>query len=439
VPEQLHQSTPIESNDAQRDLVFVLPHLGPGGAQRVASLLLNYWQEHGVSPAVLTLYRNPDAYRLHPRILREDFAPNDGPRDDKLLARLYFHLEAHLSEEYSSAANRVLRDLTKLLLDGLRSVRAVRASVLNRLSPNRGESYAERRVAWLRSRLQALSPKVVVSFVGSTNIQTLIAARELSVKVVISERNDPALQLLDPPWENMRPLVYPEADIVTANSAGALITMQSYVPAEKLRQVANPLEIRACPQSEARRQQRLIVVARLVQQKAVDVLIHAFARLATLAPDWELDIVGDGPQRPQLQHQAANLGVVERIHFHGHVSDPFPLLCRAGIFVLPSRFEGMPNSMLEAMACGLAVIVSNASPGPLELIRHEQTGLVFPVDDVDALAAAAHKLIVDDTLRIRLGRAALDVAADMAVPVVVAKWESLMREVGLDLQRSEAD
>jgi glycosyltransferase involved in cell wall biosynthesis len=168
------------------------------------------------------------------------------------------------------------------------------------------------------------------------------------------------------------------------------------------------------------------------------VLLEAFARIARKAPAWQLDIVGDGPLRSQLQLQASALGVEAQTHFHGHVPDPFPLLYRASVFVLPSRFEGMPNSMLEAMACGLTVIVSNASPGPLELIRDEDTGLVFPVDDVDALAAAMCKVIEDALLRERLAEAAARVTASMALPVVAAHWEGLFREIGVELPPSRS-
>jgi len=418
------------------DLLVVVPHLGAGGAQRVVSLLVNYWYDSGLRPAVLTLYGQADAHPLNPAIPRDDFAANDMDSGERTwLANRYLAAESRLTNA-GSAGLRTMRWLTEGLLASMRAVRQARAFVLTRRSLQGDESYAAKRVQWLRGRFEAFKPRVILSFVGSTNIQTLLAARDLGIKVLISERNDPALQQLDVPWETMREQIYPEADIVTANSAGALRTMQRYIVAEKLRQVANPLDVPPPPATLERRQNRLVLVARLVPQKGVDVLLEAFARVAREAPTWQLDIVGDGPLRPQLEAQASALDIGAQTRFYGHVTDPFPLLYRASVFVLPSRFEGMPNSMLEAMACGLAVIVSDASPGPLELIRDEDTGLVFPVDDVDALAKTMRRVINDGLLRARLAQAATLATATMALPVVAAQWEELVRELGVELPAS---
>jgi glycosyltransferase involved in cell wall biosynthesis len=90
----------------------------------------------------------------------------------------------------------------------------------------------------------------------------------------------------------------------------------------------------------------------------------------------------------------------------GVVPDPVPLFQSAAIFVLPSRYEGMPNALVEAMTCGLPVVVTDSSPGPLELLRHGINGLVVPGDNAPAMAEAIERLIRDATLRDRLGQAA---------------------------------
>ena len=410
------------------DRLLVIPHLGAGGAQRVATLLLNEWQSQGIRCGVITLFPAEDAYELDPAILREDFVPGsdlDNARDP--LARLYFRLEDQL-ESKAGSGTRIKRALAHLGLASMRLVRRVRAFILIHFFV---EWVAARssRVRRLRKRFEELNPPVIISFLGATNIQTLIAARGLAPQVLISERNDPALQRLDPPWEKLRPRIYPEADLVTANSAGALETMRAYVPEHKLRQVANPLQVPPCPDDVERRQPRLIAVARLVHQKGYDLLLPAFAQVAAAAPDWQLDIVGDGPLRTELEARAAALRIAERVHFHGHQRDPYPFLYASSIFVLPSRFEGMPNAMLEAMGCGLAICVSDASPGPLELIRDRETGLVVRSEDVEALALALIELTDDAALREQLAAAALEVAESMRLATVAAKWERLISEL----------
>ncbi len=417
-----------EATAPRIDRLVVIPHIGAGGAQRVATLLLNHWQAAGVRCALITLFPAEDAYTLDPLILREDFQPGTSSEVGRhWLSRLYLRLEKRL-QSVSGASTGLKHSTAELALDGMRWVRRVRAFILTTFFVERvvlGSS----RVRRLRKRFVELNPPVIISFLGATNIQTLLAARGLGLPVLISERNDPALQRLDPPWERLRPRIYPEADIVTANSAGALKTMRAYVPEHKLRQVSNPLKLPPCPAAVERRQRRLIAVARLVHQKGYDLLLPAFAQVAAAAPEWRLDIVGDGPLREELEASAAALGIAERVCFHGHQRDPFPLLYAASVFVLPSRFEGMPNAMLEAMGCGLAICVSDASPGPLELIRDHQTGLVARSEDVASLAAALGELVADGLLRERLAAAALEVAGSMQLEQVSAHWEQLIGEL----------
>ena len=116
--------------------------------------------------------------------------------------------------------------------------------------------------------------------------------------------------------------------------------------------------------------------------------------------------MGDGPLRNDLEALARELGIASRIDWFGHVDNPVPYLRASQVFVLTSRFEGSPNALLEAMACGLPAVVSNASPGPLELIG-DDAGLIVPVEDVEATADGMVRLATDEALRARLGQAAL--------------------------------
>jgi glycosyltransferase involved in cell wall biosynthesis len=284
----------------------------------------------------------------------------------------------------------------------------------------------------LSGRLAAHQSPVVISFLGATNIQTVVAARGLATKVIISERNDPALQQLNPPWERLRPVYYPEADIVTANSAGAVRTLGQFVPKGKLRQVPNALVIPPCPAGIDPHQKRFIAVARLVDQKGIDILLDAFGLIAPDLPEWELDIVGDGPNRQELHEQAERLGVSDRVTFHGHQQSPFPFYYRASVFVLSSRFEGMPNAMLEAMGCGLAIVTTDASSGPLEFVEDSVSGLTVPVDDPKALAEAMRRLAVEDELRCRLADAGRGRVQGLDPESVSEVWDGIIRELHTD-------
>ena len=131
-----------------------------------------------------------------------------------------------------------------------------------------------------------------------------------------------------------------------------------------------------------------LVLARLETDKAVDVAIGAIALLA----DVDLVIAGTGSCRTALESQAARLGVAERVHFLGYRDDAAALLGRADVFVLPSRVEGLPLSILEAMAVGVPVIATDIG-GTREAVHHERTGLLVPVGDARALADAIRRVL----------------------------------------------
>lgn len=150
---------------------------------------------------------------------------------------------------------------------------------------------------------------------------------------------------------------------------------------------------------------RLCFVGRLVRQKGLDTLLAALAKLPATAP-WRLTLVGDGPARPELSTQADHLGLAERVHFAGWtIRDALPrLLVAHDLFVFPSRDEGMPNAVLEAMAAGLPVIAT-AIAGNEELVLPDRTGLLVPPDDPDALADALDRCLGDAALRRAFGHA----------------------------------
>jgi glycosyltransferase involved in cell wall biosynthesis len=171
-----------------------------------------------------------------------------------------------------------------------------------------------------------------------------------------------------------------------------------------------------------------ITVGRLVEQKGLDILLRAWAKAAPLLPGWRLAIVGGGPLEAKLKALAADLKIENDVDFLGHVVDPFPLLASAKFFVLTSRFEGTPNALIEAMAFGLPAVVSDASPGPCELIGMGDgaAGLIVPVGESDATAAAIVKLASDQDLRHRLGLSARERASVHDAGNAIDVWLRLL-------------
>jgi GalNAc-alpha-(1->4)-GalNAc-alpha-(1->3)-diNAcBac-PP-undecaprenol alpha-1,4-N-acetyl-D-galactosaminyltransferase len=282
------------------------------------------------------------------------------------------------------------------------------------------------RIIWLRRALREAHAKIILSFIAATNILVILASFGLYSRVIISERNDPARQSFGWIWDCLRRLLYRYADLATANSQGAVESMRGYVPGQKLAVVPNPLFVPARTIPGERVCPTILTVGRLTHQKAYDVLLEGFARISSHAPYWRLVIVGDGDLGETLRAQAEDLGISDRVDWHGRVKDPFAYYTAADIFVLVSRYEGIPNVLLEAMSCGLPVIVSDASPGPLEYVKHGVTGLVVPVDDVPSLVIALERLINDPRLRRRLGDAARARVAECKLPTVLRIWEKVL-------------
>jgi glycosyltransferase involved in cell wall biosynthesis len=385
-----------ESNPLSADLIMVLPHLGDGGAQRVVSTLANAWSRQGRRVCVITLFDEEDVYRLDPSV-----------------PRIRLNLVAG-----EDAGGRALRAVISFL-ERWRVTRWIGSScsVFNQ-------------IIQLRRIIKQMDPPLVLAFTWPSNIRTILACLGLGKRVVISERNDPARKVIPSPWNGLRRWLYKYADLVTANSRGALKTMQAYVDQEKLAFVPNPL-VRPNLTTDGSRPVSLtapfvLTVGRLHAQKAHDVLLEAFARLPAELADWRLVIVGRGEQKDALQAQARALAVAARVDWYGQVADPFLFYHAAQMFVLASRYEGMPNALLEAMSCGLPVIVSDASPGPLELVSDGETGLVVPVNDAGALARAIERLATDAALRRRLGEAGRARVAEYELPRALAKWEQII-------------
>ncbi|HEY9723555.1 MAG TPA: glycosyltransferase family 4 protein [Oscillatoriaceae cyanobacterium] len=156
-----------------------------------------------------------------------------------------------------------------------------------------------------------------------------------------------------------------------------------------------PMVWRAKPGDEP---PRAVMVARMAAPKDFETVLHAVAQVPSLA----LDLVGDGPDRVRLEWLARVLGLQERVVFHGHTPRVHEILARAQVFVLASRYEAFPLSILEAMRAGLPVVATDVG-GVQESVAHGETGFLVPARDVAALAQRLRELSADAGLRQRQG------------------------------------
>jgi glycogen synthase len=149
---------------------------------------------------------------------------------------------------------------------------------------------------------------------------------------------------------------------------------------------------------------RMLFVGRVVYQKGLDLLLEALAGLREIP--WHLVVAGDGSQREPLSCRASDMGLADRVHFVGWLGGEEILQAyrQANLFVFPSRHEGMPNAVLEAMAAGLPVVASRIA-GNEELVVDGETGTLVPTEDPGALRHALAMLLADGKRRAAMGAA----------------------------------
>ena len=182
------------------------------------------------------------------------------------------------------------------------------------------------------------------------------------------------------------------------------------VPADRIVQLPNGVETDSIPVKvdyALHDPVRLIFVGRLHEQKGLETLLAAFQQLLRRHPNrnLRLQLLGDGPLRNDLAALAEQTGIALQVDFLGMTGQVFEHLQQADIFVLPSRAEGLSNALLEAMACGLPVLVSDITANT-NVIEDQQNGLTFTKGDPESLANAVTSLLEQSALREQVGRAA---------------------------------
>jgi GalNAc-alpha-(1->4)-GalNAc-alpha-(1->3)-diNAcBac-PP-undecaprenol alpha-1,4-N-acetyl-D-galactosaminyltransferase len=360
-------------------VTLVIYGLGGGGAERVMSIVANYWaaQDWDVTLIMLVAPTKPSFYPLDPRI---EVKPLD-------LA--------------GSSGNVV-----KAIVNTWRRVRILRREII------------------------ASKPDVVISFMTAVNVYTIAACAKLNVPTIVSEHIYPGSSDASKIWQFLMKLAYRYADLVTVLTHNAV---PFYPAAKGYRTIVMPNPIttpapvgamaRLLPPSSA------IAIGRLHPQKGFDLLLQAFARIHTKYPDWQLTILGEGPMRAELEELRSALQLTDCVHFPGLVTNVSEYLHQADLFVMPSRFEGFPMALCEAMACGLPVLAADCLSGPREIVTDGVNGVLVATEDVDALAAGLAALIADPAKRQHLAQNAPQILDRFGVEQVMGIWKEAIDRV----------
>ena len=371
-------------------LLFFIHSLSSGGAERVMVTLANYWAAEGWEVIIATITgEDRDFYPLHPAV-----------------RRIAFCLDGASQSGLEAIANNW------------------------------------RRIRALRKVLGTEQPSIAIAFMPTANALLVLAATGKGIPTIGSERVHPPCMPLGGMWERVRQYTYGRLTtiVVQTELSAQWLAENITVKRDRIVVIPNPvtlpllvneprLVLAEC-KLDMGCTRILLAAGRLDQQKGFDRLIDAFAQLADQQPEWGLVILGEGEQRAALEAQCLATGLETRVRLPGAVGNVGECYEAADLYVLTSRFEGFPNTLLEALAHALPAVAVDCETGPREILRPEVDGLLVPQDDSVALVSALERLMADDSLRGRFGQRAVEAQQRFSVGCVAEAWEKLICEEG---------
>jgi glycosyltransferase involved in cell wall biosynthesis len=235
---------------------------------------------------------------------------------------------------------------------------------------------------------------------------------------------------------------YRAADCVLVNSNALAADMADFLGLDEhgIRVIRNPIDIEtirraALADVKAIEGPFIFSAGRLVHQKGYDVLIRAFAASA-FRRSHRLVIAGEGSELHALQALAGELGVGEQVVFPGFQKNPWAWMRRCDLYLLPSRWEGCPNALAEALACGAPAVATDCRFGPSELITHGRDGWLVSPEDPSAMARAIDALLENAELRAALGVAAAKSMERFGRERILPQYGALFAEVARRRRRA---
>ncbi|MBX3625506.1 MAG: glycosyltransferase family 4 protein [Rhizobacter sp.] len=269
-------------------------------------------------------------------------------------------------------------------------------------------------------------PDVVLLNGLTTACSVLLFSGRFATRVVCCDHNHFAAR--SRLWQRLRARLYPKVAAVVSLTQADAPRFRALNPRTEV--IYNCSALQA--ESPTLPQQPIVLaVGRHVAQKGFDLLLGAWVEVVRQRPEARLRIVGDGPLRGEHEALAAQLGVAGSIEWLAPTPQVERLYREAAVFVLASRYEGMPLALLEAQALGVPAVAFDCPTGPAEILSPE-TGRLVPAGDTSALATALVELLSSASLRANMGRAAIARSRAIFSPQEhERRWTALLREVGV--------
>ncbi len=351
-----------------KKILFVNSTLTAGGSERVMTLLANEFSKRDYDVSMVLLYKNEnDTYKLSD----------------------YVKLKRFNCEHRIKLVEKI-----KLVLE-------------------------------LRKEIIANNYDYIVSFMQSINIITILATLGLNKKVIVSERCNPKTQ---------RGLIKKVLEKVLYRKSGYLVVQTEQVKEmfdkkiqEKSVVIPNPVDEDIPSAFEGIREKRIVAVGRLTKQKNFSMLIKTFQLFSNMHPDYFLEIYGQGPLKNELEELANTLGINDKVLFKGYVSNVREKMRAASLYISTSNYEGISNSMIEALAMGIPTICTDCPVGGAALmIKNNYNGVLIPVGDQDALLIAMNKIINDPNFMNKISSNALKIKQEYSIKKIADRWEKIL-------------
>lgn len=288
-------------------------------------------------------------------------------------------------------------------------------------------------------------PSVVVSFLEYANLVTLLAKKTTSNSQtcwVTSERSLPSLSYSHMRLSNVRLLLHKlldkTADLIIVNSPETReeMTAMFSVPPEKIRLTPNPVETQKIKKLSTNlpihqwykdKIPILVAVGRLSEPKGYAYLLRAFSEVLEEI-DCRLIILGEGELHKKLEALIEKLEITESVNILGFLANPYPYVAYADIFVLPSLWEGLPNSLLEAMVLGKPVIATRCSKAVENIVENGRNGILVPPGNVESLRNAMLRFLQNRSLWSKFGEEGQKRASTFDIRQIIAKYEEVFNE-----------
>lgn len=289
-------------------------------------------------------------------------------------------------------------------------------------------------VMMLQALVEEISPDILIPFLMPATAYTFVVARNLKIKIIVSERNDPTRTPADPYWRKQRDHIITHADGCVFQTQSAREYFGADAPL-KYAIIRNPVDLSGARNDVVKaceRTQRVICVGKYEPQKNLEFLLDVFAEFLKTHPDYTLEVYGNDyhHRRLSLQQKAIALGIDDKVCLNDARSDIFDVIYDARMCVLPSKYEGMPNALIESVSLGVPSIASDCPAyGGRQVITSGENGYLVAVDDKEAFVDKMRCIADQDELADRFTEEGRKVSKKFDIDEVYALWKQFVLDV----------